>query len=91
MSGGGRKPNAALDASLLEWVKERGNKGLRIKDRFLTIKAKVLAKELGMTDFKASHGFIANFKNRHNIKCRAVTGCRKLPSDASNLAGKKNS
>ena len=48
----------------------------------------MVSRELGMDGFQGSNGFISNFKVRQNITSRAVTGARKLPDDAMEVATK---
>ena len=84
--GAGSKPNLELENRLYDWFKTRREKNLRVKDKYLTRMALSIASDLGLNTFKASKGFLDRFKKRNNIGIRVVTGCRKLPEDASTLA-----
>ena len=88
LPGASRKPNAELDIKLMEWFNERVSKNLRIKDKFLKKKAVMISRELDIDGVQGSNEFILNFKVRQNITSRAVTGARKLPDDAMQVATK---
>ena len=46
----------------------------QIVDRLLVEKAKAIAEKMHISDFKASDGWLANFKRRHNIKLQRPHG-----------------
>ena len=56
---------------------------LLISDRLLVEKARELAQKLSIADFKASDGWLAKFKKRHNIKLQRPHG----ESGAADLEG----
>jgi hypothetical protein len=60
--------------------------GLIVRDRYLLIKAKKIAEELNIYDFKASTGYLKCFKNRNNIVSRAQTSSVGLPENAKRIA-----
>jgi phage anti-repressor protein len=72
-SSGVKTPYAAIDHALHKWVTEQNEKGLIVKDKYLKVKAKKIADELGYSDFKGSDGYIYNFKQRKNLVSRAHT------------------
>jgi hypothetical protein len=49
-------------------------KGARISDEIVGSKARALAEAAGITDFKASHGWLQKFKDRYGIKRRYMHG-----------------
>ena len=55
----------------------------QIVDRLLVEKAKAIAEKMHISDFKASDGWLANFKRRHNIKLQRPHG----ESGAADLEG----
>ncbi len=78
--------NEELDRKLLFWVRDKIEKGLHFKHKYLKITALRIANEIGMIGFKASAGYLSNFKNRFNLVYRAKTNSTKLPENASILA-----
>jgi hypothetical protein len=76
LKGCGRKhEHGELENILIAWVKDRNRLGLRIKD--IALKARELGKEMELCDqdstasFKASTGWVENFKKRiSGVKCR---------------------
>lgn len=81
------KCHVQLDEFLFSWSSERSNKNLRVKDKYLQRKALNIAKDFEeLSSFKASKGFIDNFKSRHSINSLVVTGCTKISDDAGELA-----
>jgi Tc5 transposase DNA-binding domain/DDE superfamily endonuclease/CENP-B N-terminal DNA-binding domain len=93
LKGGGRKHEfMELELVLIAWIKERNQKGLRVKEKYIQIKALQIAEEMGLSDpdneklpFKASNGWIANFKKRNHFVSRRQTTSRVLPKDADML------
>ena len=61
LNGGGlRSPYAnTIDQKLYVWVKEQHQKGLVVKDKYLTYKALSIALELDIECFTASKGYIS--------------------------------
>jgi transposase-like protein len=73
LEGGGRKAfYPDLDAKCIEWIKERNREGLRVTDKYIMFAAKDFAAELGMTEFKASSGWVKTFKNRNKFVSNLV-------------------
>ncbi|RLN61170.1 hypothetical protein BBJ29_002854 [Phytophthora kernoviae] len=70
--GTGRKPcHAAVDRALLQWVLKQKGIGERVKDTDMQEQARVLALEQGITDFRASKGYVSNFKRRNKLSVSA--------------------
>ncbi len=87
-NAGPKTPFQAVETQLLQWTKEQNEKGLIVKDKYLKAKSLKIARALniGVEQFKASEGFIANFKRRNNLVSRAHTTTRTLPDDAKEKA-----
>ena len=93
LSGGGRKPKLQeLEDELIEWIKGKNSKGLRVKDLYIKQKALTLfnqAKIDGVIDpeveFAASPGWVSKFKIRHKLVSRRQTSCRSLPVGADDI------
>ena len=64
----------AFEDDLFEWFSKCRAKGLPVNGPMLQQKAKDLATAAGITDFKASCGWLDRFKKHHNICCKAVSG-----------------
>ncbi len=75
-----------LDEQLYQWVIFRINKGLYIKEKFLKMAAIRIANDIGLDKFKASPGYLSNFKARYGLVYRSRTTCKKLPENARELA-----
>ena len=56
------------------WVLQVRAQNLIVLDGMMTEKAKGLAASLGLQDFKASKGWIQNFKRRHGLQRQNVHG-----------------
>lgn len=85
--GCGMKPQyPELDKELFEWVLKQNQIGLVVKDKYLTAKALHFAAAHGYTEFRASSGYIQNFKQRHDLVTRARSTTRTLPFDARDKA-----
>ncbi len=93
LTGGGRKPKFdELEDNLLNWIKEKNKKGLRVKDQYICQKALNLfnqGKLDGVIDqdigFVASAGWVSRFKLRKNLVSRRQTSCRTLPAGADDI------
>ena len=61
-----------LEAELRLWVKEASQQGKTLTDTVLCEQAQRLGDELGYMPekFKASSGWLENFKHHHGIRCR---------------------
>ncbi|VVC36830.1 DNA binding HTH domain, Psq-type,Homeobox domain-like,HTH CenpB-type DNA-binding domain [Cinara cedri] len=63
-----RKPKfEGLDQALITWFHKQQYDNLPISGPILKTTAENLAQQLGITDFKASEGWLGKFKHRHNI------------------------
>ncbi|KIY67115.1 CenpB-DNA-bind-domain-containing protein [Cylindrobasidium torrendii FP15055 ss-10] len=65
-----------IEYELLDWIHLPETKKTPLTDMRLRDKAKEIARELGVTEerFKASSGWVENFKNRHGIRGGAYIG-----------------
>lgn len=63
----------AIDESLIRWFTERRAAGVRVTGKGLKHEALRLHRENGSQSFKASCGWFASFKRRHNISFRRST------------------
>ena len=73
-----------LDTSVYEWFKERRSRGIPVSGPLLCKKAIEMHKSMyGESDFKASNGWLKNFKSRHGIRLLRIQG-EKL-SDISSI------
>lgn len=73
-----------IEAALLRWIPEwRAQNGReKIPDKVLFSKGHEIAKHLGYTDdeFKASAGWLANFKNRNGVnRTKSISEASSLP------------
>lgn len=66
--------NEELDEVLLEWLSNCRSKNLPISGPILQENALNIAKKLGISDFKASNGWLEKFRTRHNIVFRKLNG-----------------
>jgi transposase-like protein len=91
LNGGGRPAKyTELEEQLHSWILEKNAKGLRVKDHYIQQKALNLFKELhpdvqAEEEFKASTGWLSNFKNRKRLVSRRQTSCRSLPENADDI------
>lgn len=73
-----------LEDKLLQWfLNERNQKNI-VNDKKLEFMAQEFAKELKLSNFKASQGYITNFKKRNNIRIKTISG-EKLSCDRSKV------
>lgn len=80
-----------LEQKLFEWVTDRNQKGLRIKDKYIVARALALKEEIlseqpeedlkELKAFKASVCWCNRFKNRFRLVSRRHTTTRTLPDD----------
>jgi hypothetical protein len=63
-----------VENALYKWFISARDKNVPISGDILMKKADFFAKELGISDFKASSGFIDRFKTRRGIVCKVVCG-----------------
>lgn len=89
LEGGGRHEFFEdVEHQLVEWIKLRNKDGLRVKDKYIQIKALEIAKEQqtsAESEFKASRGWLENFKKRYDLVSRRQTSSRILPDNASGI------
>ncbi len=71
-----------IEKELVNYILESRSAGLAVATAVVRIKAKEIARQRGITDFKASPGWCFRFLRRHNISIRRRTHIsQKLPSD----------
>lgn len=68
----------------MQWLEECSNKKITLSDNSIRSKAKETAKRLHISDekFKASSGWVENFKTRHGIRAGVWSGAGKLSQPA---------
>ncbi|XP_014668922.1 PREDICTED: uncharacterized protein LOC106810154 isoform X2 [Priapulus caudatus] len=62
-----RTGNAELNSLMYEWVRETTAQMLPMSGSLLQEKARQVAVQLGLDDFKASNGWLESFRRRHSI------------------------
>ena len=73
---GGRPHKDVFEDKLFGWFSGLRAKGVPLSGPMLQAKARDLAKEAGIQDFKASNGWLHRFKIYYNIACKTVSGER---------------
>ena len=63
-----------IDEAMNTWFLQVRSTNLPVSGPMVREKAMKLAADLGYQDFKASEGWLARFRNRHNIVFRTVSG-----------------
>lgn len=63
-----------IEECVLQWLKQCRDKNLPISGPTLQEKATEFAKQLGKPNFRASNGWLQNFKKRNEIVFKKVTG-----------------
>lgn len=75
-----------LDRAVHEWIMEKRKINITVDSGRIVDEAKRLALELGCGDFIGSNGWLHNFLNRFQLRCRAVTSVgQKVPANAASL------
>ncbi|XP_042911252.1 jerky protein homolog-like [Parasteatoda tepidariorum] len=72
--------NKDLESAVFMWFLQQRSLGNPISGPILCGKAKILAEKLGYLSFKASNGWLRNFKSRHGIRELDLSG-EKLSED----------
>eukprot|EP00102_Acyrthosiphon_pisum_P017775 XP_008189323.1 PREDICTED: tigger transposable element-derived protein 4-like [Acyrthosiphon pisum] len=67
-------PYLDIDKCLLKWFTQCRDKNIPLNRTILLEKANEYAQQLGHTNFKASSGWLTNWKKRHNVVFRTVYG-----------------
>lgn len=74
---------AAAEVELLHLFRQERRRGLRINDRWLCVKMKSLIRthygDEAASRFKASHGWLLAFADRHNLSLRRVNNIKHAP------------
>ncbi|XP_060855630.1 tigger transposable element-derived protein 4-like [Metopolophium dirhodum] len=63
-----------VERDLYRWFINCRSKSLPISGPIIQTEATKLAEKLGISDFKASNGWLDRFKRRHNIVCKQING-----------------
>lgn len=63
-----------VERDLYRWFINCRSKSLPISRPIIQTEATKLAEKLGISDFKASNGWLDRFKRRHNIVCKQING-----------------
>lgn len=70
-----RKPGLPeVDAAVALWFAEQRNNKINLDGSLIRGKAEKFAKAMGNKDFKASSGWLTNWKKRNNVVFKAETG-----------------
>ena len=78
----GKPMSEDLDFSVLEYLEEERAKGLPVCNDDLKAKGRLVAREMGMNDFKASDGWLRRWKKRNFVGIRRGTNeAQKIPED----------
>ena len=64
----------SIDKAVYKWFMNARERNVLIGGYIIREKALDFAKELNITDFKASDGWLDRWKNRHNVVFRAISG-----------------
>lgn len=64
----------SIDKAVYKWFMNARERNVPIGGYIIREKALDFAKELNITDFKASDGWLDRWKNRHNVVFRAISG-----------------
>lgn len=67
-------PYLDIDECLLKWFTQCRDKNIPLNGTILLEKANEYAQKLGHTNFKASSGWLTNWKKRHDVVFRTVCG-----------------
>ncbi|XP_029654799.1 tigger transposable element-derived protein 4-like [Octopus sinensis] len=65
---------STIDTEVMKWMEHLELRGGFMDDNSILLKAKKVADLHGITDFKASNGWLSKFKKRNNIKLRTFHG-----------------
>ena len=81
-SKGGKFPE--VENRLYDWVVKKQNNHLKISNQLMSDKAKEIAAELGIVDFKCSENWIIRFKSRKNLSFRTRKKYQKIQYGTNN-------
>jgi len=68
--------NHDFDQLLVRWISDSNNRRIGLSGPLIQEKARKLASELGISDFKASNGWLDKFRKRTNIVYKTFSGER---------------
>ena len=63
-----------MDEALLKWFRAARDQNIPVSGPLLIAKGKEFAEKLGNRDFQASAGWLAQFKKRHKITFKVMSG-----------------
>ena len=66
--------NEDLNFTMFEWFCKVRSRNIPVTGKLIQEKARGLAAECGMRDFKASNGWLDSFKRRNNIRSAVISG-----------------
>ena len=70
-----RKPKfEELDQAMLSWFHRQRQNNMPLSGPIVKAQAEKFSEELGLTDFKASEGWLGKFKQRHHINYGKIYG-----------------
>jgi hypothetical protein len=73
-----------LEETLASWINEKRAAGAAVSSKSIILKAKEIARERNLADFKASKGWFRRFLNRTGLSFRRITSSgRELPQDVA--------
>lgn len=85
-----KAPNIAMEDELHKWILVRNEKGLRVKDQYISSMALKLKERMRSIDnsmelktFEASNGWLECFKKQHNLGSQRHTMDQKILENAS--------
>ena len=65
-----------MDKTVYEWFQQKRAQNIPLSGPLIQEKALETANSLGISDFKASNGWLDHFKTRHNIIGKLICGER---------------
>lgn len=79
-----------LDKAMLLWLNNECQNDKPISGPIIKAKAEKLAEKFGITDFKASQGWLEKFKHRHNITYGKIKGQTRTQTVDTNVKEEHN-
>jgi len=93
LAGGGRQLEyAEIENKVLQWVLLRNEKGIRVKEKYIQLKALSVRNEIiahndneELKKFQASLGWVERFKKRNSLISRRFTTPKKIPDNVDEI------
>jgi len=93
LAGGGRQLEYnEIENKVLQWVLLRNQKGIRVKDKYIQLKALSFRNEImahggndDLKNFQASPGWVERFKKRNHLISRRFTTAKKIPDNLNEI------